>query len=42
MKDFLELFFEVKKVHTPTGEELDLSSNRDKIDKTNESQKKVE
>ena len=32
MKEFLELFFEVKKVHKQTGEELDLSSNRDKID----------
>jgi hypothetical protein len=42
MKEFLELFFEVRKVHTPHGEELKQSSNGDEIDQTKESQKKVE
>ena len=42
MKEFLELFFEVRKVHTPPGEEIEQSSNGDKNEKTNESQKKVE
>ena len=42
MKEFLELFSEVRKVHTPYGEELKQSSNGDEIDQTKESQKKVE